>query len=52
MPPHAALSHPHHGQKSLINPPLLHLHPPEVPSAFVRDGRYILSLTKSKTDKN
>ena len=25
---------------------------PLVPSAFIRDGRYILSLTKSKTDKN
>jgi hypothetical protein len=25
---------------------------PQVPSAFVRDGRYILALTKSKTDKN
>jgi hypothetical protein len=25
---------------------------PQVPSAFFRDGRYILSLTKSKTDKN
>ena len=25
---------------------------PQVPSAFVRGGRYILQLTKSKSDKN